>query len=109
MRANYVEYEKLMDRLYYGVALTDNQLNYAAEEIRQYIVNNGAADVLEKLGIGIQIKTKSAVLLPEEMVSERLIWISGERTGKLLELNEIRNIGMFLRGGAFYKSEVVAG
>ena len=60
---------------------------------------------MQKLGIGIQIITTRAVLLPEEIVTKRFIWLKGNRTGKLLERNEIEAIGMFLPGGALYGME----
>lgn len=102
MTCNYFEYKDLMEKLFHGVALTDSHLNNATEQIRQYIVNGGAGDVLKSLGIGIRVVTKEAVLLPAEVVSRRFVWIAGERKGKELDRNEIENIGMFFRHGAFY-------
>ena len=102
MTCNYFEYRDLMDKLFYGVALTDSHLNNATEQIRQYIVNGGAGNVMKSLGIGIKVVTKEAALLPTEVVSRRFVWLNGERKGEELDMNEIENIGMFLKHGAFY-------
>ena len=102
MTCNYFEDRDLIDKLFYGVALTDRHLNNATEQIRQYIVNGGAGNVTKSLSIGIKVVTKEAVLLPTEVVSRRFVWLNGERKGEELDMNEIENIGMFLKHGAFY-------
>lgn len=102
MTCNYFEYRDLMDKLFYGVALTDSHLNNVTEQIRQYIVNGGAGNVMNSLGIGIKVVTKETALLPTEVVSRRFVWLNGERKGEELDRNEIENIGMFLKHGAFY-------
>jgi len=102
MTCTYFEYREMTEKLFFGVALTDNHLNNATEQIRQYLVNGGAGDVINALGIGIKVVTKSAALLPEEIVSRRFIWLNGERKGAELDRYEIMNIGMFLKHGAFY-------
>ena len=105
MKCNYIEYHKLTDQMFYGVAQTDIHLNEYTEIIRRYLIDGGAGNIMQKLGIGIQIITTRAVLLPEEIVTRRFIWLKGNRTGKLLERNEIEAIGMFLPGGALYGME----
>lgn len=102
MTCNYFEYKEMMDSLFYGIALTDNHLNNATEQIRHYLVSGGAGNVIAGLGIGIRVITRHAALLPEEVVSKRFIWINGERKGEELDRGEIENIGMFLKHGAFY-------
>ena len=102
MTCNYFEYKEMMDKMFYGVALTDNHLNNVTEQIRQYLVNGGAGNIVVALGIGIKVITKEAVLLPSEVVYRRFIWLEGERKGEELHRNEIENIGMFLKHGAFY-------
>ena len=42
-----------------------------------------------KLGVGIQLTTKKLMLLPEEVIMRRLVWLKGSRKGKLLDRNEI--------------------
>lgn len=81
MTCNYFEYREMMDKMFYGVGLTDRYLNNATERIRQYIVNGGAGNILKALGIGIKIITKESVLLPSEIVYRRFVWIGGERNG----------------------------
>lgn len=102
MRCNYFEYREMMENLFYGVPLTNHHLNNATEQIRRYLVNGGAGNVVKALGIGIRVVTKEAALLPSEIVSRRFVWIEGERKGKELDRNEIESIGMFLKHGAFY-------
>lgn len=58
-----------------------------------------------KLGVGIQLITKKFMLLPEEVIMRRFIWLKGNRKGELLEIYEIEALGMFLPGGALYGKE----
>ena len=103
-KCNYFEYNKLVNSLFCGVALTDEHLNNATEIIRLYIVNGGATQIIQDLGIGIRIVEKQFPLMPElnTVISRRFIYINGERKGEELTINEIVSIGMFLRGGAYY-------
>lgn len=105
MTCNYVEYHRLTDQMFYGVAQTDAHLNQYTEILRQYLINGGAANTMLKLGIGIQLTTKRLMLLPEEVVMRRFIWLKGNRKRKLLEKHEIEALGMFLPGGALYGKE----
>lgn len=102
MSANYFEYREMMEKLFCGAALTDNHLNNATEQIRQYLVNNGAGNIVNALGIGVKVIAKESVLLPSEVVYRRFVWLKGARKGEELHRNEIENIGMFLKQGAFY-------
>lgn len=58
MKCNYIEYHRLIDQMFYGVAQTDAHLNQYTEVLRQYLINGGAGDILLKLGVGIQLTTK---------------------------------------------------
>ena len=109
MKCNYVEYMDLTEKLFYGVPLTDNQLNNATEKIRQYLVDGGAGEVVKSLGIGFRIVEKQFQAFPElnEIVKKRFVFIDGERKGEELTINEIRGIGMFLKYGAFYGKQLV--
>ena len=102
MACDYFGYKELMEKLFYGVALTDSHLNSATEQIRRYLVDGGAGNVVKALGIGIKVVTKEAALLPSEIVSRRFIWLNGERKGEELDRSEIEGIGMFLKHGALY-------
>ena len=75
MTCNYFEYRDLTEKLFFGVALTQEHLNNATEEIRRYIVDGGAGDVMLSLGIGIKVITKEAVLLPKEIVKRCFVYI----------------------------------
>lgn len=68
MTCNYFEYRDMTEKLFFGVPLTQEHLNNATEEIRRYIVDGGAGDVMLSLGIGIKVVTKEAVLLPKGIV-----------------------------------------
>ena len=99
---DYFHYREMMDKLFYGVALTDRHLNEATEQIRQYLVNGGAEQIMANLGIGLMVITKEATLLPKEVTYRRFVWITGERKGAELNRAEIEGIGMFLKHGALY-------
>lgn len=58
-----------------------------------------------KLGVGIQLTTKKLMLLPEEIIMRRFIWLKGNKKGELLKRYEIEALGMFLPGGALYGME----
>ena len=107
MLCNYFEYRDMTNKLFYGVALTNTHLNNATEQIRRYIVNGGAGEVVKMLHIGIKVVSRESLLLGKEIVSQRFIWLDGERKGEELSVNEICNIGMFLKYGAFYNKVLV--
>ena len=94
----------MTDKLFYGVPLTDKHLNNATEQIRKYLVDGGAGDVVRMLGIGIKVEEKRHLLFPElnEVIKKRFVFVDGERKGEELTIDEIKGIGMFLRYGAFY-------
>ena len=102
MICNYFDYRDMTDKMFYGVALTDEHLNNVTENIRQYLINGGAGEIVKSLNIGIKIVTKKAMLLPEKIIKRRFVWLSGEHEGEELSIDEIRGIGMFLKHGAFY-------
>ena len=97
MVANYYDYQKLCDKLYYGVLLTDEHLNAAAEQIRRYIVDGGATDIVSALGIGLRLHIDAN----GEIIRRRIYYTGGENKGRELTISEIMNIGFFLRGGGF--------
>lgn len=63
MKCNYIEYHRLTDQMFSGVAQTDTHLNQYTEILRQYLINGGAANTMLKLDIGIQVTTKRFMLL----------------------------------------------
>ena len=102
MKCTFFEYQELTEKLFFGVLLTDSHLNNATEQIRQYLVNGGAGEVVKKLGIGIQV-TEKQLVFPElnEIVRRRFVFTEGPRKGAELSISEIMGIGMFLKHGAF--------
>lgn len=105
MKCNYIEYHRLTEQMFYGTAQTDSHLNQYTEILRQYLINGGAGNILQKLGVGIQLTTKRLMLLPEEVIMRRFIWLKGNRKGELLEKHEVEALGMFLPGGSLYEKE----
>lgn len=103
MTCNYFEYRDMTEKMFYGVVLSDHYLNAVTEQIRQYLINGGAGNVVKQLRIGIQVTTKESVLLPSEIIRRRFVWLDGERKWEELNIDEIRGIGMFLKCGSFYR------
>ena len=99
---NYIEYQRMTNSLFFGVALTDKHMNEATEHIRRYFINGGALEIVNALGIGIRVTGKCGVNRPSEIIERRFIYLSGENAGLELTVNEICSIGMFLRGGPYY-------
>lgn len=108
MSCDYFTYRDITEKLFYGVALTESHMNNATEIIRQYLVDGGAGKLVNTLGIGIKVTTKKCVLLPLEVIRRRFVWIKGERKGEELDINEIKNIGMFLKHGALYGRYIIS-
>ncbi len=103
MTCNYFRYKEITDKAFYGVTQTDKHLNNATEEIRRYLVDGGAGEILQKLGIGIRVIEKQFIF-PElnEVVENRFVFISGENKGRELTRQEIEGIGLFLKHGMLY-------
>lgn len=101
MTANYFEYREMTEKLFYGVPLTDSHLNHSTEKLRQYLINGGAGEILQKLNIGMI--TKETMLLPKEIIYKRFVWLNGNKKGKELDRYEIEAIGLFLKNGAYEK------
>lgn len=101
MKCNYIDYRKLTEELFYGVARSEHHMNKATHRLHQYILDGGGAKIVAKLGVGIRQVTKSALLLPDDEISYRFVYISGDREGEELDIHEIESIGMFFPGGAY--------
>ena len=99
---NYIEYQRMTNSLFFGVALTDKHMNETVEHIRRYFINGGALEIVNALGIGIKVTEKRWFNQPPEIIEQRFIYISGENARRELTVNEICAIGMFLRGGPYY-------
>ena len=101
MECTYFEFKNLFNELFFGVALTDEHMNNATEQIRRYLVNGGAGEVVKMLHVGIKVVSKKSLLI-EEIVSKRFVWLDGDQKGEELTVNEIFSIGLFLKYGPFY-------
>lgn len=95
MTCNYFKYKKMTEKAFYGVALTDDHLNNVTEQIRQYLVNGGAGNIVSALGIGIKVVKKKLTLLPEEVICRRFVWVSGECKGTSWRDTRLKRSGCF--------------
>lgn len=104
MECNYFEYLEMTEKMFFGTPLTDSHMNEATEQLRLYLINGGAGQIVKDLGIGIKVEERVFGTFPElnEVIRRRFIWLGGERKDKELSIDEIRGIGMFLKNGAFY-------
>ena len=91
MKHAFVEYEKLTDKLFYGVALTDEHLNDAMEQIRQFLVNAGADSICDALHISFREYIRDG-----KVWKARFIWLDGEHKGEELTTNEICGLRFYL-------------
>lgn len=103
MKANYFKYQEMTEELFYGVPVTDAQLNTASKILWDYLLENGARSVLEHLKIGFQVTRRAFALFPgmHEIIRQRMVFISGAHKGKELNTTEMKNIGMFLKHGPY--------
>lgn len=103
MTCNYFTYRDMTEKMFYGCALTNEHMNNAIEQIRVYLVNGGAGQILSALGIGIRVVTQEGILLPRRVLERRFIYLSGENKGRELTISEIQAIGLFLKHGPYEK------
>lgn len=96
MKCNYFDYQHLTDRLFVGVALTEEHLNNATETIRQYLVSGGAAKRMEEFGIGIKTIERAG-----KEIRRRFVYLRGKNEGQELTIPEIQNICMLLKHGPY--------
>ena len=103
-KCNKVDYNKLTDKLFYGVLLTDNHLNNAMETIKNYLLEGAEGYILNYLGICYRTVERISSVNPEdsEVIKRCFVYIRGDRKGEELSLREVENIGLFLRGGGWY-------
>ena len=83
MKCNYIEYHRLTEQMFCGAAQTDSHLNQYTEILREYLINGGAGNIMQKLGVGMQLTTKKLMLLPAEVVMRRFIWLKGSIVRKI--------------------------
>lgn len=101
---NRVEYDKLTDKLFYGVLLTENHLNNAMETIKNYLFEGGEGWVLNYLGICYRTVERIFSENPEdnEVIKKCFVYIRGDRKGEELTHHAVEQIGNFLIGGSWY-------
>ena len=91
MKHAFIEYGKLTDKLFYGEALTDEHLNDAMEQIRQFLVNARADSICDALHIGFREHTRDG-----KVWKARFIWLDGEHKGEELTINELCGLRLIL-------------
>lgn len=101
MICDYFTYRDMTENMFYGRALTNEYMNNAIEQIRIYLVNGGAGQILSNLGIGIRVVTQESVLLPKKVLERRFVYLFGEHKGRVLTIDEIQAIGLFLKHGPY--------
>lgn len=104
MKCNKVEYNKLTDKLFYGVLLTENHLNNAMETIKNYLFEGGEGYILDYLGICYRTVERISSENPEdnEVIKKCFVYIRGDHKGEELTFREVEKFGHFLIGGGWY-------
>lgn len=90
----YYKYHDFAEKLFFGVALTNEHMNEATIKIANYLCSNGAFEIVNALGIGI-VEFRTG----EKVTRRRICY---KLSGKELTVTEIMNIGLFLPYGANY-------
>lgn len=93
-KINYYEYHNMTEKLFFGVALTDEHMSDATAQIAKYLSDGGAKNIMDALGLCIS-----------EIEQDGRVWyrrIVHKLDGRELSVNEIGNIGLFLPYGAYY-------
>lgn len=91
MKANYYDYNKLWDRLYTNVPLTDERLSDNVLQIAGYLRDNGAIEVVENLGLGLRCHIEYG-----KKTTWEIYFTTGPNKERALTLWEIRDIGIML-------------
>lgn len=91
---NYYEYHDMTEKMFFGVALTDEHLNNITLQIAKYISDGNAQPITDALGLCV-IERKRDGRVWYRRICYRL-------TGQELTPKEIMNIGLFLPHGAYY-------
>lgn len=99
MKANSIEWRKMCDRLFYGVALTDEHMNTAHKELFDYLKNCNLAPLWDFLGLSL---VESFTKENGRIISRRICF---RDSGVSLTVRELENIGCFLPGNPWYKPE----
>jgi hypothetical protein len=94
VKANYFEYNKLYAQELCGRALTNERISAATEVLRKYLADGGGSFLSERFDIGVRTWERDG-----KVQKCRFVYMN---SGKELSMNEIKNIGMFLRGGPCY-------
>lgn len=89
----YYQYHDYVAKFYFGHALTDEHLNNATENIAHFVVNHGAQDIIENLGICIVERWRG-----ERMLTRRFCFADRAE----LTIKQIMSLGLFLPYGAYF-------
>ena len=97
-KINYYTYHDYVEKFYFGHALTEEHLNDATTSIAKYIVDGGAKELIESLGVVICERWES-----DRMISRRFCFSDKQE----LTFKQIMALGLYLPFGAYYGSEDV--
>jgi len=97
MKANSIEWQKMCDRLLYGVALDEAQWSRATAELFAYLKKCN----LQPLWDYLELKLVE-VFRGGKLLSRRICF---RESGAPLTVHEIESIGCFMPGAPWYKPE----
>ena len=89
---NYYRYHDFAEKYFCGHTLTDEHLNNATIEIAKFLVDGGAKEIIENLGICIIESWKD-----NRMLTRRFCFADKTELNK----KQIMSLGLFLPYGAF--------
>ena len=99
MRLDYFTYRAMTEKLFYGVALTDEHMTTASRLIFRYLADNGVSELIHN-GMAPELgKIQLVERMNEHGTSARLC-IDGEE----MTIRELESIGYLLPHGMIYKS-----
>lgn len=97
MKANSIEWRKMCDRLFYGVALDEAQWSRATAELCAYLRNCNLHPLWDFLELKVVEHLRGG-----KVISRRICF---RDSGAPLTVREIENIGCFMPGQPWYKPE----
>ena len=97
MKANSIEWRKMCDRLFYGVALDEAQWSRATAELCAYLRNCNLRPLWEFLELKVVEHFRG-----EKVISRRICF---RDSGAPLTVREIESIGCFMPGNPWYRPE----
>ena len=99
MRLDYFTYRSMTEKLFYGIALTDQHMTTVSRLIFRYLADNGVSELIQN-GMAPEFgKIQLVERMSDKGTSARLC-IDGEE----MTIRELESIGYLLPHGMIYKS-----